>query len=45
MCSFGTVSDTLDRMMQECPPDKLPVWSGELYFELHPRLPDNASPH
>jgi alpha-mannosidase len=32
---FGTVQECLDRMRSQCDPDTLPVWNGELYFELH----------
>jgi len=32
---FGTVGECIDRIMKECPPEQLPTWNGELYFELH----------
>ncbi len=34
-CEFGTVAGCIDDMVKECPPEQLPVWNGELYFELH----------
>jgi alpha-mannosidase len=34
-CEFTTVETAIDRMVAECPPDQLPRWNGELYFELH----------
>ncbi|MCP4642767.1 MAG: alpha-mannosidase [bacterium] len=34
-CEFGKVQDALDRMAKQCPAEQLPVWNGELYFELH----------
>ena len=32
---FGTMTGCFDRIVRQCPPDALPVWNGELYFELH----------
>lgn len=34
-CEFGTVTGCLEAMAAECPEEKLPVWNGELFFELH----------
>ncbi len=34
-CEFGTTGKCLEDMASECDTDQLPVWNGELYFELH----------
>jgi len=34
-CRFGRMQDCLDEMLATCAKDKLPVWNGELYLELH----------
>lgn len=32
---FGRTQDSLDRMREQCPDARLPVYNGELYLELH----------
>jgi alpha-mannosidase len=32
---FGRLEDTVDRMMEQCDIEKLPVYNDELYLELH----------
>jgi len=34
-CRFGTNRDSVKRMRDQMDDDKLPVWNGELYLELH----------
>jgi alpha-mannosidase len=34
-CSFGRVQDYFDRLDESVDEEKLPVWNGELYLELH----------
>lgn len=34
-CAFGNVMPALEAMRDEADLDELPVWNGELYFELH----------
>jgi len=34
-CSFGRVQDYFDRLEESVDTEKLPVWNGELYLELH----------
>jgi alpha-mannosidase len=34
-CEFGRTQDSLDRMVDQCPTETLPVYNDELYLELH----------
>lgn len=34
-CEFGRTQDSLDRMVDQCPTEALPVYNDELYLELH----------
>lgn len=34
-CTFGRIQDYFDRLEKSIDKDKLPVWNGELYLELH----------
>jgi len=34
-CSFGRIQDYFDRLDKNVNKEKLPVWNGELYLELH----------
>ena len=34
-CSFGKIQDYFDRLDENVDKEKLPVWNGELYLELH----------
>jgi len=34
-CSFGWIQDYFDRLEKDVDAEKLPVWNGELYLEMH----------
>ena len=34
-CTFGAIEPCLEQMAKECAPEELPIWHGELFFELH----------